>query len=134
MLPDAGDPSPVVNAYEDFFSPIKDLLFKPYAVQMFCMTGLLPILFDPLFDPCYTKINKTFLPEFANLFGLTSSEISEALDCLYAEDKIKSSRLKELTCNANGYCFTRGPMEGLEPVFGPESTFHHLNVSYASRQ
>ena len=112
---------------------------RPYGVKMVYMTGTLPILFDQYFSSWHTGFDKTFRSEFAGLFGLTSSEISEALDKLaldklYTEDEVKNLELKKLACRENGFCFTRGPMECREPDFAPETTFHHLNVSYASRQ
>ena len=132
-MPRIGDPLQTTNDHKEFFRLIMDSMDYPYGVKMVYMTGVLPILFNQYFYSWKRAIDKTFRSEFADLFGLTSSEISEALDKLYTEDEVKNRRLKELTCLANGFCFTR-PMERREPVFAPETTFHHLNVSYASRQ
>lgn len=122
----------IAEAYESFFSTIKSSMAELYAVRMVYMTGILPVLLSEFFSSWNVVSIKTFDPKFAELFGLTSSDISEALDSITVKDENKKSYLNELTYYANGYRFTPDPME--EPVFNPETALQYLNASYASCQ
>lgn len=98
-----GGPSPTTNTYEELFSAIKSSMLYHYGVRMVYMTGTLPVLPIEFFGSWNVVPSKTFSPEFGDLFSPTSSDVSEAVDSLFAEDVMKSVGLKELTYYMKGY-------------------------------
>ncbi|KAF8532961.1 hypothetical protein BDD12DRAFT_901079 [Trichophaea hybrida] len=117
------------RTYEAFFKVIKSAMSYDYGVRMVYMTGILPVLLAQYLSSSNMIFNKSFDPDFADLFGLTTSDASEALDRLYGGDeKTKKHHLGQLIYYANGYCFTPSPNNGLESIFNPETSLQYLNA------
>jgi len=85
----------------------------------------------PAFNPYNIFENISFDHRFSGLCGLTSQDVSNAVEMIYKnQDDKKKHILRQLTFYANGYHFC--PDRCVETVFNTSTTIEYLNVSSMS--
>jgi hypothetical protein len=122
--------SPLSNAYASFFQAIKSSMGSgKYGIGLVYMTGIMPLLLTQAFSSYNIAENLSFDHRFSGLCGLTSQDVSNAVEMICKNQKEKKKHiLHQLTYYANGYHFC--PDRRVDTVFNTSTTIEYLNVSF----
>ena len=108
-----------------FWATVKSKLQLRYGIKKVFMTGVTPLCLADMTSGFNVAMNMSFRPRYSTLCGFTQSDVLEALRLVCQDEKKAHDCLEELTYYANGYHFSRKPVES---VFNPQTVLAYLQV------